>query len=110
MYAYLYLTLKKYEALSKKFDSVKIFKSYSCQLEPIKIKNIRDLDNDLVLQHAKNPKTIKSLEWEENKGLLVLEKSGKFRVYKIGNGRGHALFESKSKKDIINFINEYSGF
>lgn len=72
-------------------------------LKKISKEELKKLDKKLVEKHFKDG--AKKAEWDANRRVVILEKSGKYRAYKIGAGAAPAIIESKSHKDVRNFVN-----
>ena len=75
-------------------------------LKSLSLKKLKKMDSALVTAHAKNEKAIKTIQFDSSRKIVVIEKDGKFRLYKIGNGGAGALFSDKSFSKVEKFINE----
>lgn len=64
---------------------------------------LRGLDQALVNQHVKKDSTHEIL-WDSHHQLVAIEKSGKWRIYRIGGGAGNALAEHPSLTEAIKFV------
>jgi hypothetical protein len=66
--------------------------------------DLKKKDANLVKKHV--PSNVKNIKWDAARNVVVIEKSGKERAYKIGSGAAPALIESKKHADIINKLNK----
>lgn len=73
-------------------------------LKNISRKDVDKKDHALVKTHI--PSRITDVKWDTTRNVVVVNKSGKERVYGIGRGALPALFESSKHKDVIAFLNK----
>ncbi len=71
-------------------------------LKTISRKEVKEKDAALAKKHLS--KNARNLKWDKARGVVVLDKSGKTRAYKIGRGSGPALIESKKSSEVTAFL------
>jgi len=77
-------------------------------LQKISYKDIKEKDSELVKKHLNNKEAVHSIRWDSSRNVVIIEKSGKFRAYKIGSGKHPALIESTKKSVVIEYLNRMS--
>ncbi|MEM8727320.1 MAG: hypothetical protein AAGE99_01195 [Chlamydiota bacterium] len=71
------------------------------KLKKITRKAVRKKDAALVKAHI--PSTVKRIEWDEARDVIVIAKSGKERAYRIGSGAAPAVKEG-NRSDVIAYL------
>ena len=74
------------------------------KLHKISIKDLKKKDALLVKAHAHDEDAVKSVKWDVARNVAVIEKNGKFRVYKIGLGSHPSIFENKKESRVVSFL------
>lgn len=64
--------------------------------------DVRRMDAALVDQHI--PKRTRDIRWDPTRQVVVIRKSRRTRAYKIGNGSGPSLVESKNKNFVLDYL------
>lgn len=73
------------------------------KLKTITREDIEKKDKALVNTHI--PSRIKNVKWDAARNVVVVVKSGKSRLYQIGQGAKPALFESENSSAVTAFLN-----
>lgn len=76
-------------------------KKTELSLKDISRKDLDKKDHKLVKNHVQSH--AKNIQWDKSKNVVVIEKSGKFRAYKIGAGAAPAIKEG-TKKEVTSFL------
>ena len=97
---------EKVAEVAEKSVAVATQKILPLNLKGIKRKDVKKADKELFNAHV--PKHAKNLQWDKARSILVIEKSGKYRAYKIGAGKAPALVERKKLFDVKAFLKTHA--